>query len=233
MILAPYLIPLHSCRRLHTHRKGICCKTISVNVYVDITDCWFHLPYDVGYNKLDFELPVELFSVFYGNKKKKTCCWPTWVNVCFKYLENFLIKLLLSAFLAVTFCPFCWAYETFTSLLSSLLSSWGMPGWWGELPCSHSCWSCPACSHSYCSAGLFHREKEKHGHRLRVFLILHSALFCYTLESRCLWLSVKNCHYVLYCCLSCWEVFTGWLVLLRAGLMQFLSVILKLQLSLT
>lgn len=64
------------------------------------------------------------------------------------------------------------ACETFTSVFFSLLSSWGLPGRWDrQLRCSHSSWSCPACSHSNRCAGLFHREKEKHGQRLPVFLV--------------------------------------------------------------
>lgn len=51
-------------------------------------------------------------------------------------------------------------------------SSWGLPGWHDrELHCSDSGWNCPACSHSNRCAGLFHREKEKHGCWLPVFLV--------------------------------------------------------------
>lgn len=71
-----------------------------------------------------------------------------------------------------------------------------MPGRCRELPCSHSCRSCPDCSHSYRSAGVFHREKEIHGHRLRVFLVklYHNAIprLFGELQPHWFWLIVKH-----------------------------------------
>lgn len=73
-----------------------------------------------------------------------------------------------------------------------LSSSRGLPGRRGELPCSHSCRSLPPRTHSYRSAGLFHREKEKHGHRLRVLLVVTFLFFSFFLPHSHLYATQRN-----------------------------------------
>lgn len=174
----------HLWRKLHTRStKGSC----AAKPYLFMCVLWRQMIADlicnfrsVSSNKLDFTLcPLSVLSIFYGNKcvgfffkgrrKEKLLCFPP---------SNNFISCSISPFsssmhrCAVCFKHmFCVVSKAFTPVLSSLSSSWGLPGWCGELPCSHSCRSFPACSHYYCSAGLFHREKEKHGCWLRVFLI--------------------------------------------------------------
>lgn len=112
---------------------------------------------------LQFKLCVNgvffffFFSILGFLEIKSISALDTWVKAC-----CFVQRALLSAIQATRHSPLC----------SFPPSSWGLPGWGDrQLHCSDRCRNCPACSHSNRCAGLFHREKEKHGSWLPVFLV--------------------------------------------------------------
>lgn len=148
--------------------------------YVHTNYCWSHLRLSlirlISTCVSNWRRAFHYFRI-YGNKN---AALDTWVNVyCFINVRAIKCSGAEVSFLAHSFSLFelCVACKSFTSVFSSLSSSWGLPGRCRELHCSHSCRSCPDCSHSYRRAGLFHREKEKRGRGLPVLLV-NPVSFC-------------------------------------------------------
>ena len=91
-----------------------------------------------------------------------------------RLLLTFKIKNVLDSMLCVI-TVFIFQMSDWICLLISLypsfiLSSGGLPGWWGKLHCPHSSGSCLGCPYSYSLGGLFHWEEEKPSQWLWVFL---------------------------------------------------------------
>lgn len=175
------------------------CKTIHVHVWY--RDEWFHLLSLMLiavinwiticlWSVLIFSLKIKRFK----KKKRREKCY-------FSCFDRWVVHPLLPV-------------QPFTCLLFSPLSSRGVPGWCRELPCPHSCGSCTSSSHSCCCCGLFHREEEKHGHRIRVFLIIAHLLPLQTIAAESL----------IFCFLPSWVVFqSGSLWLWEEGAFGFLA----------